>query len=57
MGQNRLNYHTLMIIEHEILHKMDISSIINKSAHAKSRKCNFWIVVLLLLTFGTDTYT
>lgn len=41
MGQNRLNNLTLMSIEHELLREIDISSIINKFAHAKSRKSNF----------------
>ena len=40
MGQNRLNSLTLMSIGHELLPQVDISSIINKFAHAKSRKCN-----------------
>ena len=41
MGQNGFNYLTLMSIEHELLHEIDILNIINKFAHAKSRKCNF----------------
>ena len=40
MGQNRLNNLTLKSIEHELLHEIDISSVINKFAHAKFRKCN-----------------
>ena len=30
-----------MSIEHELLHEIDISGIINKFDHAKSRKSNF----------------
>ena len=41
MGQNRLNSLTLMSIEHELVHEIEISSIFKKFAHAKSRKCNF----------------
>ena len=41
MGQNRLNNLTPMSIEHELLCETDISSIINKFAHAKSRKYHF----------------
>ena len=38
MDQNRLNNLTLMSIEHELLRKIDISSIINKSARTKIMK-------------------
>ena len=41
MNQNRLDNLTVMSIEHELLRKIDISSIINEFARAKSRKCNF----------------
>ena len=38
MGQKRLNSLALMSIEHELLRAIDISSIIDKFAHANSRK-------------------
>ena len=56
MGQNRLHNLTLMTIEQELLCEIDISSIINKFAHAKSRNCTFIIVVFLPLMLETDTY-
>lgn len=42
VGQDRLNNLTLMSIEYGLLldREMDISSIISRIAHAKSRKCN-----------------
>ncbi|KAJ8895455.1 hypothetical protein PR048_000788 [Dryococelus australis] len=41
MSQNRLNNFTLMSIEHEILHQLNVSDIINKFSHAKAQRAQF----------------
>ena len=41
MGQERLNHLTLLNIEHDLLKKVDIESLISIFTHIKSRKV-YW---------------